>query len=150
MATDTPEFSTVERKRLKQLIDLETLPPKFTLNAQEGGVANNSNVRIANVKLEEGQELKVFVAQISPGVGGDAGALLQILDQDGGDVVYEANSGDGTEIEYNPTSTLFRYEGSGSFITFRMRNETGGSTNLSGFFTITIDDESVEKEINGS
>lgn len=137
---EEPEFSTVKREKLKRLIEKETTPEKFTLDNSQNAVSNNSNLRMNNIQIGEDEILKVWLAQVSPSVGEGYGALLQIKDNDTGEILLEVGSGSTDGVVSGPDEPIMEYEGTGSFLLFRLRNETGSSTNLSGFVTLSVEE----------
>jgi len=103
------------------------------------GLGNNSNRRIANFTVPAGSTLLVWAAQVSESSGATAGALLQLQNvSDGGTVIYELDAGDGIDIQSgNP---LLDEDGGGDEYRVRLRNETGGSTGLTGFMSISVEE----------
>lgn len=103
------------------------------------GLDNNSNRRIANFTVPEGEDLALWTAQVSESSGAVSGTLLQLQDiDDGGATLYERDAGDdGIGIEEgNP---IFQTPGEGHEYRLRIRNESGSPSGITAFATLSTE-----------
>ena len=111
---------------------------RLSLGRGVEGLSNNSNRRISNIEIPDDEQFIVWSAQISESSGATNGALLQVQDVPSGDVIFELDAGvDGITVQVG--EPLFEFDGTGDEIRVRLRNETGGSTGLTGFINFSVE-----------